>query len=399
MRNFAFSINKKSNQTIGVVGGGQLARMLAQAANKRDIELIVQTGSRTDSAVSEASGFVHSDIEDLNGTKELASKCKCLTFENEWIDIDSFLDLELQGTSFIPSLKAMTPLVDKISQRKLLNNLNIPCPDWVIASSFKINDLELPTGWRFPLMAKSGQGGYDGKGTKVINDFKDLKDLLIACNPKNWLLERWVDYKKELALVISRDMEGKINSFPLTETYQYKQVCNWVLSPADVSHQVENMAFNVGASLLRELDYVGVLAIEFFFGVDGLLVNEIAPRTHNSAHFTIDVCTSSQFDQQVCIAAGLSAPQIELKVPGALMINLLGLPSEMNDSRERLQELTKINTAKIHWYAKDVETPGRKLGHLTLPLHETDKTLRRAKALDQLRKIRSIWPIYVPEID
>ncbi len=399
MRNFALSINKKADRTIGVVGGGQLALMLAQAARERGIDLIVQTGSRTDPAVSQASGLVLSDTNDINGTKKLVEKCKCVTFENEWIDLDAFALLEEKGASFIPSLEAIAPLVDKLSQRKLLDNLNIPGPDWLELSSLKINDMKLPNGWKFPLMAKTGRGGYDGKGTKVIQNFKQLKELLLTVDPSNWLLEKWVDYEKELALVISRDLDGKINSFPLTETSQYKQVCDWVMAPVDTPHVVKAMAYNVGASLLRELNYVGVIAIEFFYGIDGLLVNEIAPRTHNSAHFTIEACTSSQFDQQVCIAAGLPTPSTELKVPGALMVNLLGLPRERDDLNERLKKLREFESAQLHWYSKDDETPGRKLGHITLSLYDRDIELRRIKALDFIEKIRSIWPIYVPEID
>ncbi len=396
MRHFAFSINKKLNRTIGVVGGGQLALMLAEAAQERGLNLIVQTGSTSDPAVNKASELIISDTNDINAIKKLVEKCKCVTFENEWIDIESLTLLNQAGASFIPSLESISPLVDKLSQRKLLDGLSIPGPEWLELSRFKINDLKLPPGWHFPLMAKSGRGGYDGKGTRILKDFKELRELLESVDPNFWLLEKWVDYEKEFALVISRDLNGHINSFPLIETYQYKQVCNWVLAPADASHQVKTMIYNVGSSLLKELNYVGVLAIEFFYGKDGLLVNEIAPRTHNSAHFTIEACTSSQFDQQVCITSGLPTPPIELKVPGAMMVNLLGLPKERNDLAERLDKLRELDLAVLHWYSKDKETPGRKLGHITIPLNETDRNIRRAKALELLEKVRAIWPIHVP---
>ncbi|KGG12545.1 MULTISPECIES: 5-(carboxyamino)imidazole ribonucleotide synthase [Prochlorococcus] len=400
MKNDSLTSNSNSCQKIGVVGGGQLAQMLAKAAAQRNIKLIVQTGSRTDPAVSYANGLVLADISDINGTRDLASKCRCITFENEWIDVKTLSLLEEeQGVLFQPELKSMSPLVDKISQRKLLNKLNIPSPEWFSLSCLKITSLKLPDGWSFPLMAKSGRGGYDGKGTRKINDYKELKELLITVDPETWLLEKWISYEKELAFVASRDSSGCINSFPLIETFQHKQVCDWVLAPANVCHATQAMAYNVGASLLRELDYVGVLAIEFFYGDEGLLVNEIAPRTHNSAHFTIDACSSSQFDQQICIAAGLPTPSISLEVPGSLMVNLLGLPIEGNSLKERLTKLRKIKGAKLHWYSKEKETPGRKLGHMTIPLMEKDPSKRIKTARELIQKIRSIWPINVPNIN
>lgn len=238
-------------------------------------------------------------------------------------------------------------------------------------------------------MAKAGKGGYDGKGTRVINDANELKELFFSVDVSNWFLEKWISYQKELAIVVSRDTCGRINSYPLTETFQHKQVCDWVVAPANVSHSVLVTAYNVGASLLRELNYVGVLAIEFFYGDEGLLVNEIAPRTHNSAHFTIDACSSSQFDQQICIAAGLPAPPVKLVVPGAIMINLLGLRGKANSLDERLEKLKQINGAKLHWYSKDKVLPGRKLGHLTVPLLDLDPTSRINKATSILKKSKS----------
>ena len=161
-------------------------------------------------------------------------------------------------------------------------------------------------------MAKSSRWGYDGKGTKVLKSVEDLSQLLRSVDPAQWLLESWVSFEKELAIVVSRDAQGRVRSLPLAETHQFQQVCDWVIAPASVDHAVEMMAYNMAASLLTELNYVGVLAVEFFYGPDGLQVNEVAPRTHNSAHFSIEACSSSQFDQQLCIAAGLPVPETHL---------------------------------------------------------------------------------------
>ncbi len=380
--------------SIGVVGGGQLAKMLAIEGERLGIDVIVQTGSKSDPAVSSACSMVFADTKDIQGTRQLASQTNCVTFENEWVDIDSLLLLEDAGVSFVPELSSLLPLINKLSQRKLLNNLNILGPNWLSLSTFKLNDLNLPANWRFPLMAKSSIGGYDGKGTKVINDYKGLSELLSKVDPKEWFIEEWIDYKKELSLVISRDKKGKVLTFPLMETFQTNQICDWVLAPSDVSHQVMAIANNIGISLVRELNYVGVIAIEFFYGDRGLLVNEIAPRTHNSAHLSIEACKSNQFEHQIAIAAGLSFAEPDLVAPGAIMVNLLGFKEENNDSAEkRLKLLQKISGLSIHWYKKDNNTPGRKLGHVTKLLDSKDKNDRRKEALNLRNHIRTIWPI------
>ena len=180
---------------------------------------------------------------------------------------------------------------------------------------------------------------------------------------------------------------------PIVETYQSKQVCDWVLAPADINYEVELMVKNVVASLLAELDYVGVIAIEFFYGSEGLLVNEIAPRTHNSGHFSIDACSSSQFDQQICITSGISAPMPKMLVDGALMANLLGLQSNYPVSlSQRLDKLRAIPDLNVYWYEKEVEKKGRKLGHVTYLLKNKDVLSRKKEALDVLKTIRSVWP-------
>ena len=200
-------------------------------------------------------------------------------------------------------------------------------------------------------------------------------------------------FEKELAIVVSRDAQGRVRSLPLAETHQFQQVCDWVIAPASVDHAVEMMAYNMAASLLTELNYVGVLAVEFFYGPDGLQVNEVAPRTHNSAHFSIEACSSSQFDQQLCIAAGLPVPATDLHAPGALMVNLLGLQKGAESSLdERLAKLRSCDRFHLHWYGKDCETPGRKLGHVTVLLHGVDAPSRQLEAETALKHIRSIWP-------
>ena len=379
---------------IGVVGGGQLARMLVQAAAQRDVPIAVQTTDPADPAAGLASRLVAADPRDVAGTRELVVGCDGITFENEWVNIDALLPLEQQGVRFQPSLAALSPLVDKLSQRQLLDDLAIPSPPWCPLSLISPAQPALPQGWTFPVMAKASRGGYDGKGTVVLRDIDGLAQLLRAVPADDWLLESWVDYELELALVVSRDQRGRIRHFPLVQTHQHQQVCDWVLAPAPVDPSVAALAYNVAASLMTKLGYVGVLALEFFYGPAGLQVNEIAPRTHNSGHYSIEACTSSQFDQQLCIAAGLPVPDPELKSRGALMVNLLGLDPERHPPLDqRLEALEAMPGLHLHWYGKSPETPGRKLGHVTLLLEGDTLLKRRDEAESALAAIRRIWPL------
>lgn len=378
---------------IGVVGGGQLAMLLIEAGKKRNVDVVVQTAAKTDPAAKKTNQLVLHDPTNPVGTKLLAEKTRLITFENEWVDISSLLSLENNGVSFVPRLQSIRPLINKITQRELLNSLDIPCPDWLAIPLKKSTEIDLPADWGFPLMAKAAKGGYDGKGTKIIKNLKQLQEFLSVEREGQWMLEKWISFEKELSIVSSRDSKGIVRSLPIVETYQSKQVCDWVLAPADINHDVDLMVRNIAASLLAELQYVGVIAIEFFYGSEGLLVNEIAPRTHNSGHFSIDACSSSQFDQQICITSGINVPMPEMLVNGALMANLLGLQSNYPTSlTQRLDNLRSIPGLNVHWYEKEEEKKGRKLGHVTYLLNNKDALSRKKEALDVLQTIRSIWP-------
>lgn len=403
---------------IGIVGGGQLALMLAEAAGGLGVDLQVQTPDPADPAVSHASKVVQAELGDAAATRNLAAGCRAISFENEWVDLKALAPLAADGVVFRPSLNALEPLVSKQRQRALLQRLHLPCPRWwpleqlmaappedaplpAPETSTEVNGVEaepgprfvLPQGAEFPLMAKAATGGYDGKGTVVIDDFSALEALIARVDPAQWILEELVDFDLELSLVACRDQQGQLAWFPLARTHQQQQVCDWALAPALVDQAVEALARNVAASVLTSLDYVGVLSIEFFYGRGGLLVNELAPRTHNSGHYTIEACVTSQFAQQVHIVAGEAVADTALVAPGALMVNLLGLEQGAEQERQRREDLAALPEAHVHWYGKQESRPWRKLGHLTVLLRETTPEARKREAERHLQRIRSIWPL------
>jgi 5-(carboxyamino)imidazole ribonucleotide synthase len=177
------------------------------------------------------------------------------------------------------------------------------------------------------------------------------------------------------------------------QTHQHRQVCDWVLSPAAVPQAVQAFARNIACSLVTALDYVGVLSIELFYGPEGLQVNEIAPRTHNSGHVTIEASHTSQFAQQARIVAGLPLGPADLQVPGALMVNLLGFETGDSDYAAQRQALGALPGASVHWYGKRSARPGRKLGHVTLVLQGAEPAERQRQAMQRLEQVRAIWPL------
>ncbi len=405
---------------IGIVGGGQLAWMLADAAAHLDVPLHVQTPSADDPAVCRASSVVLAPVDDVEATRELASRCSAISFENEWIPLEALRTLEGPSLRFRPSLDALRPLISKASQRRLLNELHLPCPAWCPLSQVLVAPPtllsapavpggrmgfpppappvpRLPEGFAFPVMAKASRGGYDGRGTVPIHSQSELENLLARVNPDDWILESIVGFEQELAVVVCRDPRGQVACFPLVQTHQHQRVCDWVLFPAPVDHAVEAFAGNVAASLVTALDYVGVLSIEFFYGPGGLQVNEIAPRTHNSGHYSIEACRTSQFAQQVRIVSGLPMGSTEPVVPGALMVNLLGDGADETAIEERRQALKALPGAHLHWYGKKGNRLGRKLGHLTLLLKGRSTRERDREMQRRLAKVRAIWPLPAEE--
>jgi 5-(carboxyamino)imidazole ribonucleotide synthase len=395
--------------------------MLAQEAPGLGLQLHLQAASASDPAVALASSVVLGGPDDVEATAALARRCQVITFENEWVPLEALQGLRQGGVRFLPDLDALTSLMSKRAQRELLQKLALPTPRWCpleqvlepppappealespqsgvfippgALEAAAPRRPELPQGFQFPLMAKSSRGGYDGKGTLPIADQQALEELLATVDPADWLLEELVTFEMELALVAARDQHGNVVCYPLVQTQQQQQVCDWVLFPAPVNHAVEAFARNIAASVLTALDYVGLLAIEFFFGPAGLQVNELAPRTHNSGHYTIEACACSQFGQQLRLAALLPMGSPEPLVPGALMVNLLGREGTQERDEADCQALAALPGAHLHWYGKSESSPGRKLGHLTLLLESSGHEALQQEAQAKLQEVRSIWPL------
>ncbi len=387
---------------VGVIGGGQLAWMMGAEALGLDLKLIVQTPNQNDPAVSLANQVVLAEIDDAEATEKLATLCDVITFENEFINLEALQKLEQQGICFRPSLAALAPLLDKYHQRSFLQSIGIPVPKFSLYPNEEIgldsqqtkqeanlsSSLILhPSSFQFPVVLKARRHGYDGQGTFIIKDAQALAALSQRVPLTELLVEEFIPFERELGIIAARNAAGKIAVYPLTETYQHNQVCHWTITPAEIDKQVAQEVEAIARTILDKLEVIGVLGIEFFLTADNqVLVNEIAPRTHNSGHYTLDGCHTSQFAMQLRAVTDLPLGSTALKSAGAVMVNLLGYEESESDYQVKREQILAIPQSYLHWYGK-TSRPGRKLGHVTVILEP--EQLIQAKLI--INKVESIW--------
>lgn len=386
----------KTIKRVGVIGGGQLAWMMADAAEHLGVKLIIQTPQPSDPAVSIAADTVFAQIDDAAATAQLASCCDVITFENEFINLPALMQLAEAGVCFRPRLEALLPLLDKYDQRCYFEEIGIPQPQFMTlegevgnqeSEQIKLAALNLSE-LQFPLVLKARRHGYDGQGTFMIKDSTHLQEIWQKLNYAPVLLEEFIAFERELAVVAARSATGEVVVYPVVETQQEEQVCRRVFVPAEVSLSVVEEVKAIAQTLLNNLQVVGVFGIELFLSSSGkVLVNEVSPRTHNSGHYTLDACATSQFEQQLRAVSNLPLGSPTLNCAAAVMVNLLGYESSQSDYLEKRQQLANIPSAFVHWYGKTPSRPGRKLGHVTVKLD----TPQASEANSKVQAIEAIW--------
>ncbi len=382
---------------VGIVGGGQLAWMMAAAAHQWDIDLVVQTPSRADPAVAIAQHTILAPIADAAATAQLAAQTDIITFENEFVDLDALA--RLPNARFRPSLETLRPLLDKYSQRRLFQDLGLPTPRVVQLDAPSLAKTQLASdpllaphlqSLTYPVVVKTRRHGYDGQGTFIVRSRPELAALRQKLGNTPLILEDFVPFERELAVIAARSVKGEIVLYPVVETQQENQVCQRVLAPAAVAEAVQVQAQAIAETLLTALDVVGVIAIELFLTADGQLwINEIAPRVHNSGHFSLDACATSQFEQHLRAVCGLPLGSPAMQSDGALMVNLLGYEMSDSDYLPQRQRLSAIPNAHVYWYGKAESRVGRKLGHVTVLLQGA--AAERESAIALAHHIEALW--------
>jgi 5-(carboxyamino)imidazole ribonucleotide synthase len=368
-------------QRIGIIGGGQLAWMMAAAAQELQLDLIVQTPEASDPAAAIATGTILAPVGDATATAQLARQCDVITFENEFVNLDALAKLVTQGVIFRPSLTVLRSLLDKYDQRQFFQQHGLPSP------TFQSPAPAVPPS--FPAVLKTRRMGYDGQGTFIAKTLAEYTQIIDRIGSENLLWEEFIPFDRELAVMVARNRSGDIVVYPIVETQQVDQVCHWVIAPAAVADTVAQQIQTIAQTILEKLDVVGIFGIELFITADDrVLVNEIAPRTHNSGHYSLDACHTSQFEQQLRAVADLPLGDPAMNCPGAIMVNLLGFESVTNDYNAQRIALAAIPNAHVHWYGKTASRPGRKLGHVTVKLFGDDW---RSLAPAAIAQITAIW--------
>lgn len=385
-----------SPQPVGVLGGGQLAWMMVAAAQRLGIEVVVQTPQATDPAIAntpqvhdpDSPRVILAPLTDVTATAQLAQRCPIITFENEFVDLAALGALADQGICFRPSLATLSKLLDKYDQRTYLQGIGLPVPQF--APITPETDLQA-LGFQFPVVIKSRRHGYDGQGTFILPDQAVLDQFWQqrqVTDASAFMVEAFVPFQRELAVIAVRSLQGEVLTYPVVETHQVDQVCRWVIAPVDLGEATQHQIEDLATTLLTGLDAVGVFGIELFLTSAGqVLINEVAPRTHNSGHLTLDACVTSQFEQHLRAICGLSLGATHLKQPGAVMVNLLGFETAITDYCDRRHRIAAIPGAHVHWYGKSHAYPGRKLGHVTVLLDRGDRDL----ALATVAEVEALW--------
>jgi len=363
---------------LGIVGAGQMARLIYQAALKFGITPRLLAEGIEDSAAQAAPDayFAHPDT-----LAALAEYCEVLTFEHDRLDLGLLQMLERNGTVVRPGIKVMRAAFDKLHQRRVLSNRNFPVPPFVEAQS--PDDLfDFASEHGFPLVLKSARSGPPGtRNLWIVDTRSEMLRVSAEQGDRKILVEAHQDILKELVVLVARRPGGSSRSYPVIETVMRNGTCTEVHYPADVGPRVAAEAQAIATRVADELDAVGILAVEFFLSTDGLMINEIAARPHNAGHPTIEAGPTSQFENHVRAVLDLPLGPTWTSCPAAVTINVIGGIGGV-DPANHLPTALAIEGAQIHLYGKR-PLPGRKLGHVTAIADDIEQArdlARRAEA-------------------
>jgi len=368
---------------IGLIGGGQLGRMMVRAAKSLGCTCVVLDPVQGSPAGQLAGHQIVAEYSDPARLRELAESCDVVTFELEDIETETLLKLEAEGHRIFPRPALLATIQDKFRQKVFLRDAGIPASDFVdmpepSADAFAV--------FGYPLVQKARRGGYDGRGVVVMRDASGFASHL----PVPGFIERFVEAKKELAVMVARNVGGECKAYPTVEMrfHEADNVLDYLLAPANISAPLAKAAEALAVRTVEAMEGVGVFGVEMFLTAeDGLLVNEVAPRTHNSGHHTIEACITDQFQQHLRAILGLPLGDTRQLSP-ATMVNLLGEPGyEGRPMIAGLAAALAIPGVCVHVYGKAITRPGRKMGHLTV----IDETIEAAcKKTEQVKTMIKI---------
>ncbi len=367
---------------IGIIGGGQLGQMMILEAKKMGFYIITLDPTEKCPSHSISDEHIIADFHDENAIKLLAEKSDVITYEFEHINADILQKLEDSGKKVYPTAKSLKIIQDKFSQKTVLRNNNIPVADFL--RIYTLDDMKkFGEKYSYPFMLKSCKDGYDGKGNFLVESENQLEEAFHTLNGEtcDLMSEKFFEYTMEISVLACRSVSGEIKVYPVAQNIHHESILYKTLVPASISDEISKKAMDLAENVMKVFEGVGMFCVEMFVGKDGeLSVNEVAPRPHNSGHYTIEGCITSQFEQHIRAVSGLPLGSPDLIMP-TVMINILG---ENGYSGKALvkgaEEILSLDGTFLHIYGKEMTKPKRKMGHLTVI----------SKSLDDANKIADI---------
>jgi len=357
--------------TLGMLGGGQLGRMFTTAAQTMGYKVIVLDPDPHSPAGVIADQHLCAKYDDEDVLESLARACDAVTTEFENIPASTLAYLESK-TVVHPSSDALSKTQNRIIEKQFIASLGIAvAPFLPIRTEKDIEDVESHI--QLPAILKVANFGYDGKGQVVCHSLKDIRQAFALLNQAECVLEQRINLEREVSTVLARGQLGDISNFPLAENTHINGILHSTTVPSAISDQQAQIVMEIADKIAEGLNYVGTMAVEFFISKEGdIIVNEIAPRPHNSGHFTLDACETSQFEQQVRMLCNLPSGNCELKSP-VVMLNILG--DVWGSSEPHWHDLLSIPNNKLHLYGKQEARPGRKMGHFNVLAASTKQAM------------------------
>ncbi len=352
---------------LGILGGGQLAQMMTQAAISLGLETAIFERKPDSPAARITQHHMDGDWNDPSLIFEFASMCDAVTLENEFVDADVLRRIASAGIPMYPTCDTLATIQDKLRQKEAMQAAGVPVPAFRgVESTADVIAAGEAMGW--PLVLKARREGYDGYGNATLQAAADIDSAwakLGAANGRELLVEAWVPFVRELAVMVLRGRDGEVRTYPVVETVQQNHICHIVRAPAQVDSAVVAKTLEIAKQAVEAVDGVGVFGVEVFELADGsVLYNEMAPRPHNSGHYTIEGCVTSQFENHIRAVMGWSLGGTALVAPAAVMVNTLG--SRQGAAKaDAAKAALGVQGAHVHIYQKRDVRIGRKMGHVT----------------------------------
>lgn len=372
-------------QTLGILGGGQLGRMLIQSAINYNLTIHILDPDADAPCKDLCNHFVQGSLTDFDTVYEFGRNCEVLSIEIEHVNTQALYQLEKEGKKIFPQPHIIELIQDKRKQKQFYLDNGIPTSPFVLTETR--SDVKQHLDF-LPAVHKLGRDGYDGRGVQLIRAAEDLDKAFDAPG----LLEKFVDFEKELAVIVARNEKGEVKTFPSVECafHPVHNLVEFLFSPAAISPETDQQAQALALEVIEKLDMVGLLAVELFVTKTGeILVNEIAPRPHNSGHHTIEANFTSQFEQHLRAVMGMPLGDTGIR-SAAAMVNLLGEDGYTGEALvEGLDEAINEPGVYLHLYGKKLTKPFRKMGHVTVLEEDVDRLKQKAQRIKELIKIKA----------